>query len=126
MERTFMAERAAHARAVAEAVGRHVGRARSPIPPVKIEHARLLKAQGDILGVIATKTGIPKTSLHRYLTPEIRHGYVMNSENGQQTARPRLDQVDRPPPERAARPNLPPSSSASSSSPARSPNGSDS
>jgi DNA-binding IclR family transcriptional regulator len=26
-----------------------------------------LKAQGDSLGVIAAKTGIPKTSLHRYL-----------------------------------------------------------
>jgi len=29
---------------------------------------RLLKGQGDSLGVIATKTGIPETSLHRYLT----------------------------------------------------------
>ncbi|MFI7703165.1 helix-turn-helix domain-containing protein [Nonomuraea sp. NPDC049480] len=28
----------------------------------------LLKAQGDSLGVIAAKTGIPKTSLHRYLS----------------------------------------------------------
>jgi ABC-type transport system involved in cytochrome c biogenesis ATPase subunit len=33
----------------------------------KIEYARLLKAQGDSLGVIAARTGIPKTSLHRYL-----------------------------------------------------------
>jgi DNA invertase Pin-like site-specific DNA recombinase len=66
MERTFTAERAAHARAVAEAAGRHVGR---PVahPPDKIEYARLLKAQGHSLGVIAAKTGIPKTSLHRYL-----------------------------------------------------------
>ncbi|GIF09802.1 hypothetical protein [Actinoplanes siamensis] len=31
-------------------------------PPEKIEHARLLKAQGDSLAVIAAKTGIPKTS----------------------------------------------------------------
>jgi DNA invertase Pin-like site-specific DNA recombinase len=67
MERTFTAERAAHARAVAEAAGRQIGR---PIahPANKIEYAQLLKAQGDSLGVIATKTGIPKTSLHRYLT----------------------------------------------------------
>ncbi|HEY5359428.1 MAG TPA: recombinase family protein [Streptosporangiaceae bacterium] len=67
MERTFTAERAAHARAVAEASNRHVGR---PIahPAGKIEYARLLKAQGSSLGVIAAKTGIPKTSLHRYLT----------------------------------------------------------
>ncbi|MEQ4300094.1 recombinase family protein [Plantactinospora sp. B6F1] len=66
MERTFTAERAANARAVAEAKGRHVGR---PVahPADKIEYARLLKAQGASLGAIATKTGIPKTSLHRYL-----------------------------------------------------------
>ena len=67
MERTFTAERAAHARAVAEASNGHIGR---PIahPADKIEYARLLKAQGSSLGVIAAKTGIPKTSLHRYLT----------------------------------------------------------
>ncbi|KAB2388793.1 recombinase family protein [Actinomadura montaniterrae] len=66
MERTFTAERAAHARAVAQAAGRQIGR---PVahPEDKIEYARLLKAQGDSLGVIAAKTGIPKTSLHRYL-----------------------------------------------------------
>ena len=66
MERTFTKERAAHARTVAEAAGRHVGR---PVahPPEKVEHARLLKAQGDSLAAIAKKTGIPKTSLHRYL-----------------------------------------------------------
>ncbi|WP_067603691.1 recombinase family protein [Nocardiopsis listeri] len=66
MERTFTAERAAHARAVAEAAGRRIGR---PIahPADKIEYARLLKQQGSSLGEIAAKTGIPKTSLHRYL-----------------------------------------------------------
>ncbi|MDL4776799.1 recombinase family protein [Actinomadura xylanilytica] len=66
MERTFTAERAAHARTVAEASGRQIGR---PVahPEDKIEYARLLKAQGDSLGIIAAKTGIPKTSLHRYL-----------------------------------------------------------
>jgi DNA invertase Pin-like site-specific DNA recombinase len=68
MERTFTAERAAHARAVAEAAGRHIGR---PVahPAEKVEYARLLKGQGHTLGQIAAKTGIPKTSLHRYLTP---------------------------------------------------------
>ncbi|MFI6910487.1 recombinase family protein [Nonomuraea sp. NPDC050394] len=70
MERTFTAERAAHAhaRAVAEANDRHVGR---PVahPAEKIEYARLLKVQGDSLGMIAAKTGIPMTSLHRYLAP---------------------------------------------------------
>jgi hypothetical protein len=38
-------------------------------PANKIEYARLLKGQGDSLGQIATKTGIPKTSLRRYLMP---------------------------------------------------------
>jgi DNA invertase Pin-like site-specific DNA recombinase len=68
MERTFTAERAAHARAVAGAAGRQIGR---PIahPADKIEYARLLKGHGDSLGQIAAKTGIPKTSLHRYLAP---------------------------------------------------------
>lgn len=45
MERSFTAERAAHARAVAEAAGRRIGR---PVahPSDKIEYARLLKGQG--------------------------------------------------------------------------------
>jgi DNA invertase Pin-like site-specific DNA recombinase len=66
MERTFTAERAAHARAVAEAAGRRIGR---PVahPADKIEYARLLKGQGASYGEISTKTGIPKTSLHRCL-----------------------------------------------------------
>ncbi|MCA1694387.1 MAG: recombinase family protein [Actinobacteria bacterium] len=66
MERTYTAERAAHARAMAQAAGRHVGR---PVahPADKIEYARLLHCGGHSLGQIATKTGIPKTSLHRYL-----------------------------------------------------------
>lgn len=70
MERTFTAERAAHARTVAQKSGRHVGR---PVghSPETIEHARLLKAQGDSLTTIAAKTGIPKTSLHRYLGPPV-------------------------------------------------------
>lgn len=69
MERTFTAERAAHARAVAEAANRRIGR---PVahPADKIEYARLLKQQGSSLGQIAAKTGIPKTSLHRYLGEE--------------------------------------------------------
>jgi len=35
--------------------------------PERVEFARLLKGQGHSLGQIAAKTGIPKTSLHRYL-----------------------------------------------------------
>ncbi|MCI2420985.1 recombinase family protein [Saccharopolyspora sp. K220] len=47
-------------------VDRGIGR---PVthPEDEIEYARLLKGQGVSLGQIATKTGIPKTSLHRYL-----------------------------------------------------------
>ncbi|MFB4284376.1 recombinase family protein [Nonomuraea sp. MTCD27] len=69
MERTFTAERAARVRAVAEASGRQIGR---PVAHAegKIEHARLLEAEGNSLGVIAAKTGIPKTSLHRYLATD--------------------------------------------------------
>lgn len=65
MERTFTAERVAHAHTVAEAAGR-IGR---PVahPADKVEYARLLNEQGASLGQIAAKTGIPKTSLHRYL-----------------------------------------------------------
>ena len=66
MERTFTAERAAHARAVAEAAGKPTGR---PVAhsPAAIEHARLLRSQGASFGVIATKTGIPKASTWRYV-----------------------------------------------------------
>ena len=67
MERTFTAERAAHARAVAEATGRQVGRPRAHCTD-KIDYTSLLHQQGRSLGEIAAKTGIPKTSLHRYLS----------------------------------------------------------
>jgi len=69
MERTFTAERAAHARSVAEANGRQPGR---PIahPADKIEYARLLRGQGKSYGEISAKTGIPKASLHRYFAPD--------------------------------------------------------
>jgi DNA invertase Pin-like site-specific DNA recombinase len=66
MERTFTAERAAHARTVAEANGRQVGRPLAH-PADKIEYARLLHGQDKSYGEISAKTGIPKASLHRYL-----------------------------------------------------------
>lgn len=52
----------AHARAVAEAAGRCIGRSVD-----KIEYTRLLKGQGAGYGEISAKTGIPKTSVHPYL-----------------------------------------------------------
>ena len=66
MARTFTIERAAPARAVVEAAGRHLGRPLAH-PADKIEYAKLLKDPGSSLGQIAAKKGIPKTSLHRYL-----------------------------------------------------------
>jgi DNA invertase Pin-like site-specific DNA recombinase len=65
MECTYTAERAAHARGIAQAAGRRVGRPLAHAAD-KIECARLLQAQGHTLGQISAKTGIPKTSLHRY------------------------------------------------------------
>jgi hypothetical protein len=41
----------------------------TPWPEDKIDYARLLREQGSSFGEITSKTGIPKTSLHRYLTP---------------------------------------------------------
>jgi DNA invertase Pin-like site-specific DNA recombinase len=69
MERTYTAERAAHARAVAQAAGRQVGR---PVahPADKIEYAQLLREQGNSYGEISAKTGIPRSSLHRYLAAD--------------------------------------------------------
>lgn len=69
MERVFTAERAAHARAVAAASGRNIGRPRAH-SDAQIEHARLLRKQGDSLSQIMKKTQIPKSSLRRYLTAE--------------------------------------------------------
>ncbi|MEU1960958.1 recombinase family protein [Nocardia implantans] len=65
---THLAERAAHARAVAESRGRHIGRP-AAWPDDKIGYARLPPKQGNSLGEITSKTGIPKTSLHCHLTP---------------------------------------------------------
>ncbi|GIF08895.1 helix-turn-helix domain-containing protein [Actinoplanes siamensis] len=67
-ERTFTAERGrARPRRCRESRPARPGGPAAHLPE-KIEHARLLKAQGDSLAEIARKTGIPKTSLHRYLT----------------------------------------------------------
>ncbi|MFE4873895.1 helix-turn-helix domain-containing protein [Streptomyces sp. NPDC056682] len=59
--------------------GRRIGR---PVahPADKIEYARLLKNQGSSLGEIATKTGIPKTSLYRYLAGQ-GSGETLNGDS---------------------------------------------
>jgi DNA invertase Pin-like site-specific DNA recombinase len=61
-------ERAAHARAVAVAKGRRIGR-----PPVvsadQLDYARHLRDAGNTVNEIVTKTGISRTTLYRYLPP---------------------------------------------------------
>jgi len=66
MERTYMMERAAHARAVATAKGRRGGR---PVmaDAAKLEYAAHLRDTGATVAEIVSKTGIPRTSLYRHL-----------------------------------------------------------
>lgn len=68
MERTYTLERAAHARAVATAKGRRVGRP-SVVDPDKLAYAAHLRDAGDTLAEIVAKTGITRSSLYRHLPP---------------------------------------------------------
>ena len=68
MERTYAMERAAHARAVATAKGRRVGRP-VVVDPAKLEWAAHLRESGHTIADIVEKTGIPRTSLYRHLPP---------------------------------------------------------
>lgn len=68
MERTYTMERAAHARAVATAKGRRVGRP-VLVDPGKLEWAAHLRETGSTIAEIIEKTGIPRTSLYRHLPP---------------------------------------------------------
>ena len=68
MERTYTMERAAHARAVATAKGRRVGRP-VLVDAGKLEWAAHLRETGSTIAEIIEKTGIPRTSLYRHLPP---------------------------------------------------------
>ncbi len=68
MERTYTVERAAHARAVATAKGRRVGRP-SVVDPDKLAYAEHLRESGHTIAEIVAKTGIARTSLYRHLPP---------------------------------------------------------
>jgi DNA invertase Pin-like site-specific DNA recombinase len=66
MERTYAAERAAHARAVATANGRRTGRP-SVVEADKLEHAAMLREKGVSMKEISAKTGLARTTLYRHL-----------------------------------------------------------
>ena len=68
MERTYTLERAAHARAVATAKGRRVGRP-TVVDPDKLAYPVPLRDAGHSIGEIVAKTGIARTSLYRHLPP---------------------------------------------------------
>ncbi|PRZ11643.1 recombinase family protein [Nesterenkonia sandarakina] len=68
MERTYTLERAAHARAVATANGRRVGRP-SVVDPDKLAYAAHLRETGHTIAEIVTKSGIARSSLYRHLPP---------------------------------------------------------
>lgn len=68
MERTYAIERAAHARAVATAKGRRVGRP-SVVDPSKLDYARHLRDTGHTISEIVDKTGIARSTLYRHLPP---------------------------------------------------------
>ena len=68
MERTYTLERAAHARSVAEAKSRRVGR---PVVDStdKLDYAQHLRDSGHTVAQIVAKTGIARTSLYRHVPP---------------------------------------------------------
>jgi DNA invertase Pin-like site-specific DNA recombinase len=68
MERTYAAERAAHARAVATANGRRTGRP-TVVDADKLEHASMLRDRGFSMREIIIKTGLKRTTLYRHLPP---------------------------------------------------------
>lgn len=70
MERTYMLERVAHARAVATAKGRRIGRP-TVVNLNQIDYARRLRDEGFTIAEVVEKTGISRTSLYRHLPPRL-------------------------------------------------------
>ena len=68
MERTYTMERAAHARAVATAKGRRIGRP-VLVDASKLAHAAYLRDRGHTIAEIIERTGIARSSLYRHLPP---------------------------------------------------------
>ena len=82
MERTYAIERATHAQAVTAAAGRRTGRP-SVVTAKDLEHARQLRANGNIITEITTETGSKRSTLYRRLFPRhdapMGHGGVIPS-----------------------------------------------
>lgn len=68
LERTYILERAVHARAVATAERRRIGRT-SMVDPDKLACAAHLRATRRTIAEIVAKTGMTRTSLYRHLPP---------------------------------------------------------
>jgi DNA invertase Pin-like site-specific DNA recombinase len=69
MERTYMVERAAHARSVAARNGRRTGRP-SVVDPDKLTYAiHLRDTEGLTMSEIAAKTAMTRATLYRHLPP---------------------------------------------------------
>lgn len=68
MERTYAAERAAHARSIAAAKGRHVGRP-SVVDPKALAYAVHLRDTGHTVAQIVEATGLTRTTLYRHMPP---------------------------------------------------------
>lgn len=68
MERTYSVERATHARSVARASGRRVGRP-VVVSADRLDYAAHLRDSGHSISEIVAKTGIARTSLYRHLPP---------------------------------------------------------
>ena len=66
MERTYTLERAAHARAVATAKGRRVGRP-SVVTESQLVHAVQLRRAGQTIAEIIAATGLTRSTLYRHL-----------------------------------------------------------
>jgi hypothetical protein len=94
MERTYSLERAAGARAAAEARGRRVGRP-STIDPDRLDYAvHLRDVDGLTVAEIAAKTKIPRSSLYRHLPPRPAPALTAAPDPSPSEVRTNTDQVD--------------------------------
>ncbi|KEI21843.1 resolvase [Corynebacterium glutamicum ATCC 14067] len=80
MERTYAIERAAHARAVATAKGKQVGRP-SVVDPAKLRYAEHLRNEGYSMREIVEETGIARTSLYRHLPPRPVEAHTVEGQD---------------------------------------------